>query len=75
MIPSLVLLGLGRRLALPLPIFLLWPLWLAGWIVWLGLQLIGLPAAAPLRLALLTFANLSGLVVEVESSHFRIRFV
>jgi hypothetical protein len=88
--PALVLFGVGRRrrLILPGPLFLLWPLVTAAWIV-LGLWslvrvvLLGREAGRPDPLArcwiaLALFGRLSGLVIDVaahDGHRVYIRFV
>jgi hypothetical protein len=69
MIPTLLLIGAGkhRRIWLPLPMFLLWPFWLLGWLVWLPLWVIRLRAEVGIRAALLTLGRLSGTLVDVEA--------
>jgi hypothetical protein len=67
MLPGLVLIGFGRRRRLwpPLPTILLWPLWLAGWLVWLLLAAVDASWHRPLRQALTLGYHLSGLRVDV----------
>jgi hypothetical protein len=69
MLPALVVIGIGarRRLWLPLPTILLWPLWLIGWAVWLVLAGLRVPWQKTLRIALVLGAHLSGLRVDVSS--------
>jgi len=82
--PALLLLGIGhmRRLVLPLPLFLLWPLLL---LAWLGLGLawvatIGRPRPAGLvagRTTLRALGELGGTRVDVRNhrSHVYLRFI
>jgi hypothetical protein len=69
MLPVLMLIGVGRKrwIWLPLPFFLLWPFWLLGWIVWLFMKAARAPQEKTLRLALALGAQLSGTIVEVDS--------
>jgi hypothetical protein len=69
MLPVLMLIGVGRDrwIWIPLPVFLLWPFWLLGWIVWLLMKAAGAPQAKMLRMALILGAQLSGTIVEVDS--------
>ena len=78
--PALMLVGVGRRrrLILPGPVFLLWPLIALGWlvlgvwnlgrIVFLGPEGARRPCSnAQLRAALRLFPNLSGLSIDVAA--------
>ena len=69
MLPALMIISFGtrRRLWIPLPTILLWPLWLIGWAVWLVLAGLRVPWQKPLRMALVLGAHLSGLRVDVSS--------
>lgn len=70
MLPALLLLGIGRRprLWIPLPILLLlWPVWILGWFAWLVLRVAQTPQAAPLRTGLTAVAHLSGVRVDVDT--------
>jgi hypothetical protein len=88
--PALVLFGVGRRrrLILPGPLFLLWPLIAAAWLVlglWWLIRLVpwcrGAERPDPLaqcRIALILFGKLSGLLVELaarDGARVYIRFV
>jgi len=80
MLPALVLVGIGRRRRfwIPLPAFLLWPLWLVGWAVWLLFSAFRFPWAEPLRIALLIGIHMSGLRLDIDSSdgnHIHVRMV
>lgn len=80
MIPTLVLVGLGRRRRfwLPLPAFVLWPCWLLTWLFWAVLCLLRRPQAARLRLFLKGVAHLSGLRLDIETQdglHIHVRLV
>jgi hypothetical protein len=70
MLPALLLVGFGarRRLWLPLPVVLLWPLWFAGWVAWLVLAAVGVSWERPLRLALTVGAHLAGTRVDIQSA-------
>jgi len=70
MLPGLVLVGIGRRrrLWLPLPTFLLWPLWLVGWLVWLVLAAVRAPWHKAVHQGLVLGYHLSGLRVDVNSA-------
>jgi hypothetical protein len=78
--PALLLVGVGRRrrVILPGPLFLLWPLLALGWLVlglwnlarvaFLGPEGARRPGSnASLRAALTLIANLSGLSVDVAA--------
>lgn len=69
MLPTLTLIGCGRRrgLWLPLPTVLLWPLWALGWALWLPLAVLRAPAAERLRLGLLASLRLSGLRLSIKT--------
>ena len=80
MLPTLALIGFGRRRRfwLPLPAFLLWPFWILAWIPWLVMRLLHLPQATRLRLFLKCSAHLSGLRLDVETQdgwHIYVRLV
>jgi hypothetical protein len=76
MIPAIGLVQIGRKrwVPLPLPLFLLWPLLLVGWLLLEGVRLLvprGSAAALSLeaaRLGFLTLFHLSGLRVDVQSA-------
>lgn len=70
MLPALVLVGIGgrRRLWIPLPIVLLWPFWLLGCAVWLAFWLLRISWEQPLRLALVLATRLSGITVNIDSA-------
>ena len=70
MLPALIIIGFGarRRLWLPLPTILLWPLWLIGWAVWFVLAVLRVPWQKPVRMALVLGAHLSGLRVDASSA-------
>jgi hypothetical protein len=71
MLPMLLLLGIGkrRRFWLPLPVILLWPLWLLGWIVWLPLWLLGISWGRVLRQALVLPTHFSGLRMDIDTTN------
>ena len=78
MLPTLLLVGAGprRRIWIPVPLFLLWPFWLLGWVVWAPARLLRPEWANALRLGLILLAQLSGLVLHVDTTdgtriHFR----
>lgn len=80
MLPTLMLVGAGSRprIWVPLPVLLLWPFWLLGWVVWVPARLLGLERAGALRAVLILLARLSGLRVDVdtkEGTHMHLRFV
>jgi hypothetical protein len=76
-----MLIGIGkaRRLWVPMPLILLWPLWLLGCFVWLIMRAIGLPHEKTFKLALVMATQLSGLRIDVDSdnddSKFHLRMV
>ncbi len=79
MLPSLLLIRFRnpRRLWIPVPVLLLWPLWLVGWVVWVVLWPTGLRAGYYLWTVLVSATQLSGLEVDVDSRdgtsiHFRL---
>jgi len=80
MIPTLLLFGIGqrRRFWIPLPLFLLWPFWLLGWLAWLPAWLIRAHWEPALRVGLMTIAQLGGLRVDVDAAdgtRIHLRFV
>ena len=80
MLPTLLLVGAGsrRRIWIPLPVILLWPLWLLGWAVWAPARLMRLEWAQALRAGLILLAQLSGLRLDVDTTdgtRIRLRFV
>ena len=80
MLPAVVLVGVGRRrrIWLPAPVILLWPLWLAGWLVWAPARLVRPDSAHALRGVLILLAQLSGLRLEVDTTdgtRIHLRFV
>lgn len=70
MLPALLLVGAGRRRRfwIPMPAFLLWPLWLVGWLVWLLFRIFGIRWEKPLRVALELGLHMSGTRLDVEST-------
>ncbi len=74
--PALLILRIGR-FWLPLPIFLLWPLVLLGWIIVGALWLLwGLPRRGRLRMTLNLLAALNalrGLSVDVQGKDENIK--
>ena len=70
MLPSLLLVGVGhaRRFWIPLPVFLLWPLWLLGWVVWALFRLAGVPWEKSLKMALVLALHLSGARIDIDSA-------
>lgn len=70
MLPVLLLVGAGhpRRVWIPVPLFLLWPFWILGWIVWLPVAVTGVRWARSLRMGLMMMAHLSGLRVDVDTA-------
>ena len=80
MIPTFLLLGIGerRRFWIPLPLFLLWPFWLLGWLVWMPARLIRARWEPALRTGLMVGAHLGGLRIDVDASdgtRIHLRFV
>jgi hypothetical protein len=80
MLPTLLLVGSGRqgRIWIPLPVIVLWPFWLLGWGVWGAAWLLRLGWARALREGLVLLAQLSGLVLHVDTADGRsvhLRFV
>jgi hypothetical protein len=80
MLPAVLLVGAGRRrrIWIPVPVILLWPFWLLGWVVWAPARLLRLDWAHALRAGLVFLAQLSGLELDVETkdgTRIRLRFV
>jgi len=80
MLPSFLLIGAGnpRRVWIPIPVFLFWPFWLLGWIVWLPVAITGMRWAKPLRMTLILMTQLSGTKVDVDTTsgdHVHLRMV
>jgi hypothetical protein len=80
MLPAFLLIGVGenRRFWIPLPLVLLWPFWLLGWLLWIVLLILGIPWAKPLKVALQLAANLSGFRVDVDTAdgeHVHVRMI
>jgi hypothetical protein len=80
MLPSVLLVGVGpkRRIWIPLPVILLWPLWMLGWVVWAPARLLHPERARALRAGLILLAQLSGLELDVDTAdgtRIRLRFV
>ena len=80
MLPALLMVGVGheRRFWIPLPVFLLWPFWILGWLVWGLFKLIQVPWEKPLRVALMLGLSLSGARVDIDSAdgdHFHLWMV
>lgn len=70
MLPSLLLFGAGarRRVWIPLPVVLFWPVWLLAWAVWVPARVLGTEWAHSLRAALTLLARLSGLRLDVDAA-------
>jgi hypothetical protein len=70
MLPALLLVGIGgrRRVWIPLPIILLWPFWLIGWVVWLVSATFRAPWTGSFHVALLVMAHLSSLCVDIDAA-------
>jgi hypothetical protein len=70
MLPAVLLVGAGtrRRFWIPLPVILLWPFWLLGWVVWAPVRLLVPEWAKALRLGLVMLAQLSGLALDVDTN-------
>jgi hypothetical protein len=80
MLPMFLLVAVrgGRRIWIPLPLLLLWPLWLLAWPVWFVLGVFRHSWARPLRMALLASVHMSGLRVDVDTAdgdHVHIRTI
>ena len=80
MLPALLWVGVRRTrlLWIPVPVFLLWPFWLVGWVVWALLRIFQIPWARPLRMALVVGLHLSGVEVDIDSAdgdHIHLRMV
>ena len=80
MLPTVLLVGVGqrRRICLPVPVILLWPFWLLGWVVWAPARLLFPGWAHPLRAGLILLAQLSGLSLDVDTTdgtRIHLRFV
>jgi hypothetical protein len=69
MLPTLLLVGAGtrRRIWIPVPVILLWPFWLLGWVVWAPARPLLPEQAHGLRAALILLARLSGLELDVDT--------
>lgn len=70
MLPTLLWVGAGsrRRIWIPLPVILLWPFWLLGWVVWAPVRLLSPTLARALALGLILLAQLSGLALHVDTT-------
>ena len=80
MLPALLLVRIGghHRFWLPLPVLLLWPIWLLGWAVWMVLWALRIPWERSVRTILVLGANLSGLRIDVDSAngqHIHVRMI
>lgn len=80
MIPAIVLVGIGehRRFWLPLPVFLLWPLWAAAWMLWVPMRILRVSGQRRLWLVLTLSGRMSGLSLDVKSKegqHIQIRMI
>ncbi|MGD8412879.1 MAG: hypothetical protein PVF33_01530 [Candidatus Latescibacterota bacterium] len=80
MLPSLLWVGIRRtRLFwIPIPVFLFWPFWLAGWVVWGLVWLFRIPSEKQLRIALVAGLYLSGVEVDIDTAdgnHIHLRLV
>ena len=80
MLPTVLLVGVGqrRRVWIPLPVILLWPFWLLGWVVWAPAWLLRSEWAQALRTGLLLLAQRSGLQLDVDTTdgtRIHLRFV
>ena len=80
MLPTLLLVGAGsrRRVWIPLPLILLWPFWLLGWVVWVPVRLLRVEQERALRMGLILLAQLSGLRLDVDTTdgtRIHLRFV
>jgi hypothetical protein len=80
MLPAVLLIGAGPRrgIWIPVPVLLLWPVWLLGWFVWVPARLSRAEWADALRATLILLAQLSGTVLDVDTTDgtcIRIRFV
>lgn len=78
--PSLLLVDVGsrRRIWIPLPLILLWPFWLLGWLAWLPARLLRLESARVLRTGLVLLAQIPGLELDVhttDGTRIHLRFV
>jgi hypothetical protein len=79
-LPTVLLLGAGPRcrIWIPVPVILLWPFWLLGWMVWAPARLLHPERAHALRAGLILVAQLSGLKVDLKTTdgtRIRLRFV
>jgi hypothetical protein len=80
MLPAVLLVGVGsrRRIWIPVPVILLWPFWLLGWVVWAPARLLRPAWAHALRCGLILVARLSGLELDVDTTdgtRIHLRFV
>ena len=69
MLPGLALIRIGRRRSvwIPLPIVLLWPLWLLAWPVWALMWALRIPGHRHLWLLLVLSGRFSGVRLELSS--------
>jgi hypothetical protein len=77
--PAVLLIGAGtrRRIWFPLPVILLWPFWLLGWVVWLPARALLPRQAHLLRTVLIVSTQLSGLRMDVDTKdgpHIHLHF-
>ena len=70
MLPGLVLIGLGsrHRVWIPIPLILFWPFWLVGWVLWVLVAALGASWHRPLREALVMGYHLSGFKMDIKSA-------
>ena len=68
MIPALLMMRIGRkrRVWLPLPVFLIWPFWLLGWLAWLVTTLFHRATATKIALIQIVFWHMRGLSFDVD---------
>jgi hypothetical protein len=80
MLPTLLMIDLGarRKLWIPLPLILLWPFWLLGWVIWAPARILRLRWADALQAGLILPTQLSGLRLDVDTAdgtRIHLRFV
>jgi len=80
MLPGMLLIGAGarRRIWIPVPVIVLWPLWLLGWVVWAPARLLRRPWAPVLGGGLIALAQLSGLRLDLDArdgTRIHLRFI
>lgn len=80
MLPGIALIGVGqqRSLWVPVPVVLLWPLWVSGWLIWAFMRGLHVPGHRQLWLLLSLSGRLSGLRLDIRSKEgprFQLRLI